>query len=72
MGKFLLAWRPRITFTVGGSTMDAAPPAATYRFAGFVLDIRRGSLLTAATTIDREPALLPSEGEKLSSQSGVA
>ena len=28
--------------------MDAAPPVATYRFAGFVLDIRRGSLLTAA------------------------
>ena len=28
--------------------MDAAPPAATYRFAGFVLDISRGSLLTAA------------------------
>ena len=24
------------------------PPVATYRFAGFVLDIRRGSLLTAA------------------------
>ncbi len=28
--------------------MDAAPPVATYRFAGFVLDIRRGALLTAA------------------------
>jgi DNA-binding winged helix-turn-helix (wHTH) protein len=28
--------------------MDAAPPVATYRFAGFVLDIRRGSLLTSA------------------------
>jgi DNA-binding winged helix-turn-helix (wHTH) protein len=28
--------------------MSAAPPVATYRFAGFVLDIQRGSLLTAA------------------------
>ena len=28
--------------------MDAARPVATYRFAGFVLDVRRGSLLTAA------------------------
>jgi adenylate cyclase len=28
--------------------LDAAPPAGTYRFAGFVLDIRRGALLTAA------------------------
>ena len=28
--------------------MDAVPPVATYRFAGFVLDIRRGSLLTGA------------------------
>ena len=28
--------------------MDAAPPAAIFRFAGFVLDVRRGSLLTAA------------------------
>ena len=28
--------------------MEAAPPVAAYRFAGFVLDIRRGSLLTAA------------------------
>src|ERR1700677_5085231 len=27
--------------------MDAAPPVAIYRFAGFALDIRRGSLLTA-------------------------
>jgi adenylate cyclase len=27
--------------------MDAAPPVATYGFAGFVLDIRSGSLLTA-------------------------
>src|SRR6476620_9819257 len=27
--------------------MDAAPPVATLRFAGFVLDLRRGSLLTA-------------------------
>jgi len=27
--------------------MDAARPVATYRFAGFVLDVRRGSLLTA-------------------------
>jgi adenylate cyclase len=28
--------------------MNAAPPVAIYRFAGFVLDPRRGSLLTAA------------------------
>lgn len=28
--------------------MDAAAPVVAYRFAGFVLDIRRGSLLTAA------------------------
>src|ERR1700733_115781 len=43
-------WRCR------GSTMDVtrpgaadtARPVATYRFEGFVLDIRRGSLLTAA------------------------
>ena len=28
--------------------MDTAPSVAAYRFEGFVLDIRRGSLLTAA------------------------
>ena len=28
--------------------MDAAPPVATYRFAGFILDFRRGALLTAS------------------------
>jgi DNA-binding response OmpR family regulator len=28
--------------------MDTAPPVAAYRFEGFVLDVRRGSLLTAA------------------------
>src|SRR5476651_285595 len=31
-----------------GNTMDAPPAVASYRFAGFVLDIRRGALLTAA------------------------
>jgi DNA-binding response OmpR family regulator len=31
-----------------GNTMNTAPLVATYRFDGFVLDIRRGSLLTAA------------------------
>ena len=28
--------------------MNTAPHVATYRFGGFVLDVRRGSLLTAA------------------------
>jgi adenylate cyclase len=32
----------------GRNAMNAAPHVASYRFAGFVLDVRRGSLLTAA------------------------
>src|SRR5277367_6731574 len=32
----------------GRNAMNTAPDVATYRFAGFVLDVRRGSLRTAA------------------------
>jgi adenylate cyclase len=36
------SWRCR------GNTVDTARPVATYHFEGFILDIKRGSLLTAA------------------------